>query len=61
MSKERKIVSRRRIGRKFQEQPKYRVVISDLIYVRVGKNWSYICVFVNFLNREIIGYSAGKK
>lgn len=48
------------LNRKFQEQPKHRVVVSDLTYVRVGKHWNYICVLIDLFNREIIGYSAGK-
>lgn len=31
---------------KSHEQPKYHVVVSDLIYVRVGKTWNYIRVLV---------------
>lgn len=48
------------LERKFQEQPKHRVVVSDLTYIRVGKHCNYICVLVDLFNREIIGYSAGK-
>lgn len=48
------------IKRKFNNQPQYNVVVSDLTYVRVGMNWHYICVLVDLFNREIIGYSAGK-
>ena len=48
------------LNRKFHDQPKHQVVVSDLTYVRVGKSWNYICVLVELFNREIIGYSAGK-
>lgn len=48
------------IKRKFNNQPQYNVVVSDLTYVRVGMNWHYICILVDLFNREIIGYSAGK-
>lgn len=48
------------LKRQFNEQPYRNVVVSDLTYVRVGKQWNYICVLVNLFNREIIGYSAGK-
>ena len=48
------------LDRKFDDQPKHQVVVSDLTYVRVGKSWNYICVLVDLFNREIIGYSAGK-
>lgn len=34
------------------------LVVSDLTYVRIGMNWNYLCVFVDFFNCEIIGYSA---
>lgn len=34
------------LDRKFQEQPKYRVIVSDLTYVRVGKHLNYICVLM---------------
>jgi len=36
-------------------------VVSDLTYVIVGMNWHYICVLVDLFNREIIGYSAGRR
>lgn len=36
------------------------VVVSGLTYVRVGRHWDYICVFVDLSNREIIGHSAGE-
>ena len=47
------------LDRNFDNQPKHQVVVSDLTYVRVGKNWNYICVLIDLFNREIIGYSAG--
>lgn len=34
--------------------------MSDLIYVRVGNQWNYICVLVDLFNRKITGYSACK-
>ena len=37
------------------------VVISDLTYVRVKDKWCYICILIDLFNREIIGYSAGRK
>ncbi len=49
------------VKRKFDDQPQYNVVVSDLTYVRVGMNWHYICVLVDLFNREIIGYSSGKR
>ncbi len=48
------------LKRQFNEQPYRNVVVSDLTYVRVGKQWNYICILVDLFNREIIGYSAGK-
>jgi len=48
------------VDRKFNGQPEYNVVVSDLTYVRVGMSWNYICVLIDLFNREIIGYSAGR-
>lgn len=36
------------------------VLVSDLSYVRVGKQWNYVCFLIDLYNREIVGYSAGK-
>lgn len=47
------------VDRQFREQPYRNVVVSGLTYVRVGKNWNYICVLIDLFNREIIGFSAG--
>lgn len=47
------------LNRRFHDREYRDVVISDLTYVRVGKQWNYICVPVDLFNREIIGYSAG--
>jgi len=49
------------VTRHFSEQPYGNVVVSDLTYVIVGMNWHYICVLVDLFNREIIGYSAGRR
>lgn len=35
------------------------VIVSDLTYVRVGTKLQYVCLFVNLINREIIGQSVG--
>ncbi len=48
------------LKRQFSEQPYRNVVVSDLTYVRVGKQWNYICVLVDLFNREMIGCSAGE-
>ncbi|KAJ72902.1 ISSdy1, transposase OrfB [Enterococcus faecalis AZ19] len=34
--------------------------VTDLIYVRVGGKWYYICFILDLFNREIIGYSCGR-
>ncbi len=36
-------------------------MISDPTYVRVLEKWCYICILIDLLNREIIGYSAGSR
>lgn len=48
------------LNRQFQKQSYRNVVISDLTYVRVRKQWNYICVLVDLFNREIIGCRAGE-
>lgn len=48
------------LSRRFHDREYRDVVISDLTYVRVGKQWNYICVLVDLFNREIIGYSTGE-
>lgn len=48
------------IHREFNNQPEYKVVVSDLTYVRVGMSWHYVCVLVDLFNRELVGYSAGR-
>ncbi|AIM15246.1 transposase [Bacillus sp. X1(2014)] len=47
------------LNREFDQQKELTVVVSDLTYVRVQKNWHYICLFVDLYNREIVGHSAG--
>ena len=54
-SKTENLLNRQFHGREYRD-----VVISDLTYVRVGREWNYICVLVDLYNREIIGYSAGE-
>jgi len=36
------------------------VLVSDLTYVRVGKQWNCVCFLIDLYNREIVGHSAGK-
>lgn len=47
------------LQREFKQDEKLAVIVSDLTYVRVGKKWHYVCLFVDLFNREIIGHSAG--
>jgi putative transposase len=47
------------LNRRFKQERALSVVVSDLTYVRVDKKWSYICVFVDLFNREIVGFSTG--
>jgi transposase InsO family protein len=47
------------LQRQFKQEEQLAVVVSDLTYVRVGKRWHYVCLFVDLFNREIIGHSAG--
>lgn len=37
------------------------IVVSGLTYVNVAGKWHYICLLINFFNREIVCYSAGPK
>ncbi len=47
------------LNREFQQEKELSVLVSDLTYVRVGKKWHYVCLFVDLFNREIVGASAG--
>ncbi|WP_152604332.1 IS3 family transposase [Heyndrickxia ginsengihumi] len=47
------------LKRQFKQEEYLAVIVSDLTYVRVGKRWHYVCLFVDLFNREIIGHSAG--
>ncbi|HCG4536088.1 IS3 family transposase [Ureibacillus chungkukjangi] len=47
------------LNREFQQEKELSVIVSDLTYVRVGKKWHYVCLFVDLFNREIVGSSAG--
>ncbi|WP_342580630.1 IS3 family transposase [Ureibacillus sp. FSL W7-1570] len=47
------------LNRAFQQEKKLSVLVSDLTYVRVGKRWNYVCLFVDLFNREIVGTSVG--
>ena len=48
------------VNREFKNRDKLEVVVSDLTYVRVNGQWSYICALLDLHNKEIIGYSVGK-
>jgi len=47
------------LNREFKQDQQLSVLVSDLTYVRVGKKWHYVCLFVDLFNREIIVASAG--
>ena len=47
------------LNREFQQGKELSVLVSDLTYVRVGKKWNYVCLFVDLFNREIVGASSG--
>ena len=48
------------LQRRFNQDKPLAVIVSDLTYVRVGKKWHYVCLFVDLFNREIVGHSAGE-
>lgn len=47
------------LNREFQQEQELSVLVSDLTYVRVGKKWHYVCLFIDLFNRELVGASAG--
>lgn len=47
------------LNREFDQEQELTAVVSDLTYVRVNQKWSYVCVFVDLFNREIVGFSTG--
>ena len=49
------------VERDFNNREHLDVAVSNLTYVRVLNSWYYVCVIIDLFNREIIGYSAGKK
>lgn len=49
------------LNREFDDRQQFEVIVSDLTYVRVGHSWNYICTIIDLHNREIVGYSCGKK
>ena len=50
-----------KVDRHFDDRPSLEACVSDLTYVKVGNEWNYICSIIDLHNREIIGYSVGKK
>jgi transposase InsO family protein len=50
-----------KVNREFNNRDILEVVVSDLTYVRVGNKWHYVCLILDLFNREIIGFSAGKR
>jgi len=49
-----------KLNREFKTANPHGAIVSDLTYVRVGKEWNYLCVLLDLYNREIIGYSCGE-
>ncbi len=49
------------VDRNFEPGISNNVIVSDLTYVNVGGKWNYICILLNLYNREIAGFSAGKR
>ena len=47
------------LNREFARKNRSEAIVTDLTYVKVGKNWHYICLILDLFNREIIGYSCG--
>jgi len=50
---------RNELNQSFNGHAVHRTVVSDLTYVRVGREWHYTCVLADLYNREIIGQSVG--
>lgn len=49
-----------KVDRNFDDKPSLEACVSDLTYVRVGKQLELHLLSIDLHNREIIGYSAGK-
>lgn len=49
------------LNREFNQQRALHAVVSDLTYVDVNGTWCYICLVIDLWNREIIGWSAGRR
>jgi putative transposase len=48
------------LNRNYNEHAPGACVVSDLTYVLVGEQWSYVCLLLDLGAREIIGFSAGR-
>ena len=46
------------LDRNFSNRKYLEVIVSDLTYVNVANNWSYICLIIDLFNHEIVGHSA---
>ncbi|WP_332698939.1 IS3 family transposase [Halalkalibacter lacteus] len=49
------------LDREFAVDEEMSVLVSDLTYVKVGQHWNYVCFLIDLYNREIVGYSVGKR
>lgn len=49
------------LARRFDGYAPRTHVVGDLTYVRIGRKWSYVCLLVDFCNREIVGHSVGDR
>ena len=49
-----------KLKRKFNQEERMKVIVSDLTYVNFAGKWNYIGLMLDLYNREIVGYAAGK-
>lgn len=49
------------LNREFDRPYTLDVIVSDLTYVRVDGKWCYVCLVIDLWNREIIGWSVGRR
>ena len=49
------------LNKEFKSKKPPEILVSNLTYVRVNSKWNYICLFVDIFNRQIVGYSVGRK
>lgn len=45
------------LQRQFKQEEQLAVIVSDLTYICVGKEWHYACLLVDLFNREISRHS----